>query len=646
MNNKIEALLNKITEHNKAYRAGTPLVPDAEYDKEIEELRRLDPSNDWFKSTEPGFVGNGRKVKLPIPMKSLNKVKNLHEIQAWISNTTLSKKSNVVVMPKFDGLSLLHNEKTGMTYSRGGADNEGQNCTEHYKAAKIKSQECILTYTFGEFVFSKSSWESNFQGRVSEETGDKYKSPRNTAAGLLNRDVPSEKLQHIDFFRYGTDEKSIQQFTTYSGLISYICDKFGQQHLFKTIDVESLTEELLQSLFEDWCNSYYIDGLVIYVDDLTLWPELGRQATTGNPNYAIAYKNPNFTEVFETMVKGVTWKISKSGALKPVVNMDTVDTGDCEMENPTGYNAKYIAENNIAEGAVIKVTRSGGVIPKILEVIVPASEQSKEKMWNSLCSCPVCGHFLTWNETHTELCCTNANCEGIRLAKIVHFYTSLKVENMGEETIAKMFNAGFNTLQKILDITFEELLDIEGFGDSTANVILNNNSMIREGVEITYLMHASDCFEGIGQVKATKLLNDMSETDRNIFMNGYINKEEVDILHMRAQYKKVNKTHIAFLKGIYPFYTFVAQNRLIILPMANSKKATNDKYSGFKVCFTGVRDTALEESIVDGGGEICSGVSKKTTHLIVADKASTSSKTTKAHQLGIPIITIDEFLTL
>ena len=138
----------------------------------------------------------------------------------------------------------------------------------------------------------------------------------------------------------------------------------------------------------------------------------------------------------------------------------------------------------------------------------------------------------------------------------------------------------------------------------------------------------------------------MSETDRNIFMNGYINKEEVDILHMRAQYKKVNKTHIAFLKGIYPFYTFVAQNRLVILPMANSKKATNDKYSGFKVCFTGVRDTALEESIVDGGGEICSGVSKKTTHLIVADKASTSSKTTKAHQLGIPIITIDEFLTL
>ena len=460
MDNKIEILLNKIKEHNIAYREGKPLVSDAEYDKEVEELRQLDPSNDWFKSTEPGYVGNGRKVKLPIPMKSLNKVKNIQEIQTWASNAKLLPASHVVVMPKFDGLSLLHNEKTGMTYSRGGADNEGQNCTAHYEAAKIQSHESLLEYTFGEFVFNKASWENNFQGKVSEETGDKYKSPRNTAAGLLNRDVPSDKLQHIDFFRYGADETSIKQFKTYSNLISYICNQFGQQHLFKTIDVKSLTEEILQSLFEDWSKIYYMDGLVIYVDDLTLWPELGRQVTTGNPNYAIAYKNPNFTEVFETTVKGVTWKISKSGALKPVVNMDTVDTGDCEMENPTGYNAKYIAENNIAEGAVIKVTRSGGVIPKILEVITPAPEANKEKMWNSLCACPVCGHFLTWNETHTELCCTNANCEGIRLAKIVHFYSSLKVENMGEETIVKMFNAGFDTLQKILDITFEELQSI------------------------------------------------------------------------------------------------------------------------------------------------------------------------------------------
>ena len=99
------------------------------------------------------------------------------------------------------------------------------------------------------------------------------------------------------------------------------------------------------------------------------------------------------------------------------------------------------------------------------------------------------------------------------------------------------------------------------------------------------------------------------------------------------------------MRGILPFYQFVAENGLKILPMT-VKEATTGKYNGFKVCFTGVRDSALEAEIQDNGGEIVSGVSKRTTHLIVADKSSQSSKATKARQLGIPILTIDEFQNL
>lgn len=643
---KIDALVEKIKEHNNAYRAGIALVSDQEYDREVEELRQLDPYNEWFQQIEPGYVGQGRKVKLPIPMKSLNKAKSIQELHHWINTSTLAPNDEVVVMPKFDGLSLLHNETTGMTYSRGGADNEGQNCTAHYKMANVVTRENKLEFTFGEFVFNRNSWERNFQGNISEETGEKYKSPRNTAAGLLNRDTPSPQLQYIDFFRYGTDDNSLQQFDTYSDLIAYLCRKFDQQCLYKTVTVSTLTEEMLQQMFELWNHEYYMDGLVIYINPIARWGELGRQVTTGNPNYAIAYKHPNFTEVFETHVKDVIWKISKAGALKPVVNIDMVDTGDCEMENPTGYNAKYISENHIAKGALIKVTRSGGVIPKILEVITPASQENQNQMWNNLCACPECGHFLTWNDTHTELCCTNQTCPGIVLAKIIHFYSVLEAENIGEETIAKMFSAGFNTLRKMLDITFEELLDIEGFGETIANTILNINSMIRDGIEISYLMHASDCFAGIGQIKATKLLNEMSEIDRNIFITGYLHPDEVDLMCMRAKYKKVNKTILAFLHGIKPFYQFIAENRLTVLPLNAGPTVTNNRYANMKICFTGVRDSELEKSIIEGGGEICSGVSKKTTHLIVADLDSTSSKTSKAQQLGIPIMTIEQFKAL
>ena len=144
--------------------------------------------------------------------------------------------------------------------------------------------------------------------------------------------------------------------------------------------IDELNEELLMNLFKEWSKVYPIDGIVIYIDDLHLWEVIGRHQTSGNPLYAIAYKHPDFTESFETTVKGIVWKVSKSGALKPVVNIEMVDTGDCNMENPTGYNAGWINDHEIAKGAEILVTRSGGVIPKILSTLSPATQEEQEKI--------------------------------------------------------------------------------------------------------------------------------------------------------------------------------------------------------------------------------------------------------------------------
>ena len=640
---EIELLVEKIKEHNNAYRAGIPIVSDQEYDQEIEKLKQLDPTNNWLLHIEPAPVGEARKVKLPIPMKSLNKVKDMKSLTAWIKSIGLSEEDMIVVTPKFDGLSLLHNETSGMTYSRGGCENEGQDCTAHYRAANIVSRPSEFAFTYGEFVFNKASWEANFAGKMSPDTGEKYKSPRNTAAGLLNRDQPSENLKYVDFFRYGTDEESLSKFNSYVNLYTSLCNKFDQQFLYDMIRVKDLTEKDLISAFNRFNKEYYIDGLVLYANDFNVWKRVGRHQTTGNPNYAIAYKNPIFTETFTTTVRDVTWKVSKAGALKPVVNIDTVDTGDCEMENPTGYNAKYISENDIATGAKIKVTRSGGVIPKILQVIEPADVETLDDMWDELCECPVCGAPTAWNSSMVELCCTNKNCKGVRLAKIVFFYTTVGAENMGEETIAKMFDAGYDTLSRMLNITFDDLIDIDGFGESIANTILENNRKIKEGVEITTLMHASDCFTGIGKTKAKKILEDMSLSERNAFQTGMISVITDQFGPETAAFKKLSLTMQSFYKGVEPFYQFIAQNGLTVIPMQEKLEPVGTRFSGMKVCFTGVRDINLEVDIEAGGGEVCSGVTKKTTHLIVADMSSTSSKMVKAQTLGIPIFTLEDF---
>lgn len=643
--NKSEQILQSIKKYNKSYRAGTPQISDLEYDNLVERLRRIDPDNEWFKRIEPVYVAYDRKVKLPIPMKSLNKAKTQQELQNWAKSVGMASSSVVIITPKFDGLSLLHDEKSGMAYSRGGAENEGQDCTPHYKAAtSIVNTPNRLSFTYGEFVFSNKSWTTNFAGKTSPDTGDKYKSPRNTAAGFLNRNELTNNLQYVDFFRYGTDDGSLDNFTTYEDLFNYLCDTFSQPKLYQAASIEELTAERCQELYQTWSKQYYIDGLVIYANDLKVWRVVGRQKNTGNPNYAIAYKDPNFTDIFETTVKNIIWKVNKSGALKPVVNIKTVDTGGCSMENPTGHNAKWIREHHIAKGARVLVTRSGCVIPKILKTLETPAAGTENELWNNLQHCPHCGSLTKWNESGVELMCGNPNCNGVQLAKIVFFFKILEVEHIGEETLSKIYNAGYTRLREILGITFDELLDIDGFGEVNTNQFLSSINKIKSGVEVTKLMHASNCFHNIGQATAKAILSQMSEEDLYAFYAGQFhtwkNNEE---LQTKSFFINGNIKLKCFALGLIPFYDFLAENGLKVLPMKEEIKATGSSCAGFKVCFTGIRDSEMENKIKANGGEIANGVSKKTTHLIVLGKDSQSAKAIKAKQLGIPIMTIDEF---
>ena len=636
-----DVLLDMIKRHNKMYRMGTPEISDAEYDAEIELLKTLDPDNEWFKHTEPAFVPETRKRALPIPMKSLNKVKDISELKKWYMSLGLKGNAGVICMPKLDGLSLLYNELTGEAYSRGGIENEGQDCTSHYRASiQCYNPASSFNYTFGEFVINRSDWEQHFHGKRSKFTGDIFKSPRNTAAGLLNRDEPCDYLEHASFFRYGVDESSLHDYNNFHSLIETICNIYQQEHLYHFAFIDELNEELLMNLFKEWSKVYPIDGIVIYIDDLHLWEVIGRHQTSGNPLYAIAYKHPDFTESFETTVKGIVWKVSKSGALKPVVNIEMVDTGDCNMENPTGYNAGWINDHEIAKGAEILVTRSGGVIPKILSTLSPATQEEQEKLWDEMSECPHCGSSTMWNENHIELCCTNPSCPGVQLAKIIFFYLTCGAENMGEETLSKIFNAGFTSIPAILNVTFNDLIKIEGFGDSISNIILENNRKIMQGVDLATLMQASDCFKGIGKIKAQKILDEMDDEDLCSFCQGWYINHEPDV--QSEDFKNCPITVQNLLLGYFPFMAFLEETKI---PYKLSPKTAvlEGKCKGLSICVSGFRDSNLEEVITNEGGKIVSGVSKKTTHLVVKDKSANSSKMSKAKLLGIPILSIEEF---
>ena len=634
-----DVLLGMIKRHNEEYRKGMPTISDQEYEALVARLKEIDPENDWFKRMEPAPVSDRRKVALPIPMKSLNKVKNIAEFTKWYKSLGLTGSSQVVCMPKFDGLSLLYDEITGMAYSRGGTENEGQDCSTHCKASGITLSENSFHYTFGEFVFSREQWKK-FKNDNQGNTEEVFKSPRNTAAGLLNRDEPCSHLQYVSFFRYGIDTNSLHKFSSFEEVIEDICNTFHQLHLYQKLPIKNVNEAYLMELFKIWSVLFPIDGIVIYINDLALWETIGRHQTTGNPLYAIAYKHPDFTDSFETTVKDITWKVSKAGALKPVVNIEAVNTGDCNMENPTGYNAGWINDNEIAKGAKILVTRSGGVIPKILETLTPASDMEQHALWDKLAECPHCGHPTAWNQNHIELCCTNPQCSGIQLAKIVFFYTICEAENMGEETLSKIYNAGFTSIKQVLNITFDELMQIDGFAEGLSDIILENNHKIMAGVDMATLMHASDCFVGIGKIKAQKILDDMDELVRRKFYERYY----VALSPSEPAFLELPKTQQNFILGVPAFFKFLYETQIPVLSPVQNTTNQEGKCAGLNVCMSGFRDAALEDTIKKEGGKIASGVSKNTTHLVVKDKNATSSKISKAQSINIPIYDINEFL--
>ena len=212
---------------------------------------------------------------------------------------------------------------------------------------------------------------------------------------------------------------------------------------------------------------------------------------------------------------------------------------------------------------------------------------------------------------------------------------------MGEETISKIFNAGYTTLKSILDITFDDLIQIDGFGESVSNIILDNNKKIMSGLDMVTLMHASDCFEGIGKVKAQKILDDMSDKDDELicsFYQGWFNCS-VDEEAMCRE----SKTMQSFYKGVGPFYEFLSETKIPILQPSKQMVSDDGICKGMAVCFSGVRDENLEQQIIQEGGKIVSGVSKNTTLLVVKDKHATSSKILKARLLNIEVIDIEGF---
>ncbi len=618
-----DKLRKDIQEANESYRIGNPVMSDAEYDGLLDELRDIDSEDPLL--YQVGYAVGNRESKLPIPMFSLDKKKAIDALMMWAASNGLSMTTMMCLTGKYDGIAIVCDEDTREAWTRGDGE-VGQKSTGHF-AYMNKGEGGVLAdcYSYGEAIMLRDKFKLYHSGAKEAfmSDGGTPKNARNFVAGKFNADVPCvEVFKDIDYIRYGCIPKEgHKQSKSKVFLLSQLNYVNPVPVAYHHMLLGEITEEIIVELFNKWKKDYCIDGIVIEVDDLELAEKIGR-GDGGNPNYAVAYKG-DFEEEAETKTNCVEYQVSKQGYLKPVACVDGVELDGVTVSRVTLYNAKNVKDSGIGTDAIVRVKRSGMVIPKIIEVVEPVEFEEPEE-------CPECGSTVAWNDSGVEIVCMDAalgNCWGANLMRAVAFFDILGVDDVGEGVIRRLFDSGYDDISKIIALTNSDMMEIEGFGELKAKKVCEAISDKLASIPRARLQHASGCFEGLGE-STFEIINAALLEDKSL--GGIEGIGDVTIKSFDDGVDKFNH----FIGGILDYITI------------SDPVITSNDMADWVVVMTGFRDKDLEARIKTNGGRISSSVSGNTTHLVCKAKGSGSPKENKAKVHGINIYNKDEFIAL
>ncbi|ARF11423.1 NAD-dependent DNA ligase [Klosneuvirus KNV1] len=612
-------LLKQLSHHY--YHTAEPLISDSVYDLLKDTLEERDPKNPFLKEVG-ALVVSKDKVNLPYPMGSLNKIKpDSGTLDKWLKEY----KGPYIISDKLDGISgLLHKKNNKFKlYTRGDAIT-GQDIThliqhvlkDKYKPGKIPDDTAIR----GELIMSKKNFET---------IKDQYKNARNTVAGLVNSKHFSIDVANLtDFIAYAVINPKMKQEEQMAKLKEWEFPTVTNEKK-NMVDIKSLSEYLQKRRSE---SLYDIDGIVV-IDSEKVY-----NVTDTNPEYGFAFKMINTEQVAEVTVLDIEWNISKNGYLKPVVKIAPITLSQVSISNLTAFNAKYVVDNNLGPGSVIKIVRSGDVIPHILEVLKPSSS-GKPKMPDIP---------YKWNKTNVDIVVQDthgAASDAIMIKQITFFFKTLGVKNISEGVVTKLVQHGYKTIQAILKADQDKLAKIEGLGDKSITKIYENIEEAFKQTDLATLMASSNIFgRGMGVRKITII----TKAYPNIMMEKWNKKELLDNILALHGFDDITATQ--FANNFEKFKDFLKDLEdvdLIDVTKYSKKIKTVEKkdntFEGMKIVFTGFRSKELEDYIVARGGQVTGTVSKNTNAVLYAEGDTTGSKYLKAKELAIPLMTEKEF---
>ena len=640
--NEIIELLNKYA--YEYYTLDKPSVEDAEYDRLMQELIRIESSHpEWVRLDSPTrriggeVISEFEKVTHRVPMMSLGNVFNEEEIRDFDEKVSkVFPNHEYVCELKIDGLAFNLEYKDGVFVRAATRGNGvvGEDITHNVKT--IKSIPHVLKEKVdldirGEIYMSKKSF-NKLNERQKEKGENIFQNPRNAAAGSIRQlDSSVAASRGLDVFLYHYPETP---FKTHYETLMYM-KKLGfvvnpNIRLCKNID------EVL-SFIHEWTEKrntlpYEIDGIVIKVNDIEQQRELGFTAKV--PKWATAYKFP--PEHVLTKLTDIIVTVGRTGQITPNAVLEPVRVMGSTISRATLHNSDYCVEKDIRIGDYVYIYKAGDVIPAVDRVELKR-RNGAEKPFEMIKYCPMCGSNLVQKNGMVDYFCENIHCPARKIEGLIHFVSrgAMNILGLGDRIMEDFFNYGyikeFSDIYK-LDKYKEELTLLEGFGNKSIEAILKSIEESKQN-SLDRLLFALG-INGIG-AKTAKLLCKYYTT-----IDSLIDATEEELATIRDIGPTLSINIVNYFKDEKNIEEINELRKLGVNMTYNGKKIIEDEnFKDKKFVITGSFDNIsrdeIKEFIEERGGLTSDSVSKKTDVVLVGE--APGSKRDKALELNIPI---------
>ena len=648
---RMKELITILDKAAKAYYADSAeIMSNAEYDELYDELENLE------KETGIVLAGSltkkvGYEVLSSLPKKahkeprlSLAKTKEVSELESFLGD------KEGILMWKLDGLTIVLTYENGElveALTRGNGE-IGEVVTEN--ARFFENIPLVIPYKGSLMVRGEAIIKYSDFNRINDEITDvaeKYKNPRNLCSGSV-RQLSTEVTasRNINFIVY-EDLEGGEKFKTRVEELNYL-ESIG----FTVVDHPLVTRDSLEAevrTYEKRIKSYDIpsDGLVLQFNDIAYGNSLGKTAKF--PRHSIAFKWKD--ETAETILREIEWSASRTGLINPVAIFDPVELEGTTVTRASVHNVSIMRGLKLGVGDKIKVYKANMIIPQILENLTGSDAEKVPEV------CPVCGGRteLKDEEGVQTLYCTNPDCMAKKIKLLTHFVSrdAMNIAGLSEMTLEKF--VGENMIYELSDVFKlryhrEKIVSLEGFGEKSYNNLIESIDKARETTAVRVLYSLGIANIGLATAKLVCRFFD-NDIER-------ITKAKPDEL---TQIDGVGEV----MAGVFADYFNKDENLrtlehlLLEVHIENAEANVNDEgssegsntISGLTFVVTGDVEKfknrrELSDFIESKGGKVTGSVTGKTDYLINNDVTSNSGKNKKAKELGIKIISENEFLEL